>query len=266
KTTSNADLQAKHDQLLKLSEGVERKNKELAGTVASLQAEITVLKSKLEAAGQKSAASSDIDALKKELDAEKRSAKDKIDALQKTMQDEKKKADAKIAEYEEKLKKHEDKIASVKEESLAAMRKLIDDKATPKSLPMKVPAPPVSAPAPTQAPAPPADDSLDFASLDELDSKKSAAKSNLAFVNPYSTGEIGGAVDPLTDLKSFLNTVDPSKPIDPELKNLLGVISKNIEDDEEILKDLQKIKKKVKDKKLEALLDQTIKKIKEKRD
>jgi hypothetical protein len=109
---------------------------------------------------------------------------------------------------------------------------------------------------------------LDFASLDEIDLKPPASDggAGLAFVNPYSAGELGGEIDPLTDLKSFLNTVDPSKPLDPELKNLLVIISRKIEDDNEIVGDLQKIKRKVKDKKLDALLDETIKKIKEKRE
>ncbi len=89
--------------------------------------------------------------------------------------------------------------------------------------------------------------------------------SGLLFVNPYATGEIGAKIDPLQDLKSFLNNVDPSKPLDPELKKLLEIIAENMENDDDVLKDLRTIKKSVKDKKVEELIEETIKKINQKK-
>ncbi|MEX2684427.1 MAG: hypothetical protein Q6373_022845 [Candidatus Sigynarchaeota archaeon] len=217
---------------------LEKKNTDLAAEVSSLRAEIDVLKAKAESAEQRNATRGEIDDLKQQ-----------IDTLQKQLADERKKAkeaQEKIAESEEKIKKLENTAASAKEETHAAQRELIEQKATVKQK--------------EEA------EGLDFASLDEVEAKSpGAGGAGLAFVNPYSGGELGGEIDPLTDLKSFLNTVDPSKPLDPELKSLLDIVSKKIENDSEILGDLQKIKKKVKDKKLEALLDGTIKKIKEMR-
>jgi hypothetical protein len=215
-----------------LKAGLEKKNAVLASTVSSLQAEVAVLKAKAESTEGQKAASGEIDGLKK-----------KVESLQKSLDEESKKskqAQDKVDEYEEKLKKLENKAASAKEETHVAQRKLIEQKEAAKQM-----------------------DGLDFASLDEVETKPAAAGgASLAFVNPYSGGELGGEIDPLTDLKSFLNTVDPSKPLDPELKSLLDIISKKIESDDQIIPDLQKIKKKVKDKKLESLLDATIKKIK----
>jgi hypothetical protein len=52
-----------------------------------------------------------------------------------------------------------------------------------------------------------------------------------------STEESTGRIDPLSGLRSFLNTVDTSKHLDPELKKLLDSISKKIEADEEIIDD-----------------------------
>ncbi|HME56677.1 MAG TPA: hypothetical protein VKM55_31035 [Candidatus Lokiarchaeia archaeon] len=237
-----AALKAKNDELASLSEGLEKKSSDLEATISSLQAEITDLKAKGENAAPQETSSEELDELKK-----------RVADLEETMESERKKASEQASEYEDKIKEYEDKIAAVKEESTGKMRELIEEQEASKP----VPSPSVPSPAPMPA------ENLDFASLDELESN-SSDKSNLAFVNPYAASEIGGKVDPLTDLKSFLNTVDPSKPIDPELKRLLELLSKQIEDDEEIVKDLVKIKKKVKDKKLDALLDDTIKKIKEK--
>jgi len=236
-------IKAKNEELASLNESLDNKTKDLEATIGSLQAEIAGLKAKTETAAPQESNAEELDALKK-----------KVSDLEESLDNEKKTAEEKASEYEDKIKSYEDKMAAAKEESEGKMRELIEEKESPKQVPSapKVPSP---VPAPVQ--------NLDFASLDELDSK-SSNKEDLAFVNPYAASEIGGKVDPLTDLKSFLNTVDPSKPIDPELKRLLELISKQIEDDSEIVKDLVKIKKKVKDKKLDALLDETIKKIKEK--
>ncbi|MBN2151002.1 MAG: hypothetical protein JW839_06140 [Candidatus Lokiarchaeota archaeon] len=216
--------------------GLERQNADLAGKVSSLEAEIAVLKAKAEGSDAQKGAAGEVDGLKKQ-----------VESLQKDLADERRKSKEaldKVAESEEKLKKLENKAASAKEESHIAQRELIVQKEAAKQM-----------------------EGLDFASLDEVETKPpgggGGGGAGLAFVNPYSGGELGGEIDPLTDLRSFLNTVDPSKPLDPELKSLLDIVSKKIESDTDILPDLQKIKKKVKDKKLESLLDGTIKKIKD---
>ncbi len=215
--------------------GLEKKNAELAGQVFKLQAEIGTLKAKADSGEKQKAAAGDVEDLKsqieslqKSLDAERKKSKEAID---------------KISDSEEKLTKLENKAASAKEESTVAQRKLIEQKEAAKQM-----------------------NGLDFASLDEVETKPAGAGgASLAFVNPYLGGELDGEIDPLTDLRSFLNTVDPSKPLDPELKSLLDIVSKKIETEEEIIPDLQKIKKKVKDKKLESLLDEAIKRIKDAR-
>lgn len=212
--------------------GLEKKNHDLTTTITSLQAEIAALKAKAEGAAESKAALGDVEALKqqvatlqKELEAEREKAKD---------------AREKIAEYEEKLKTLENKAASAKEESQIAQRKLIEQKEAAKQM-----------------------EGLDFASLDEVDTKPSAGGGNgLSFVTPNSGGELGVEIDPLTDLRSFLNTVDPSKQLDPELKGLLDIVSRKIENDADILGDLQRVKKKIKDKALESLIDDAIKSIK----
>lgn len=232
-------LQSKNDELASLNESLENKTKDLEATTSTLQAEIADLKAKAENDAPQEASTEELEALKRQ-----------VGELQETIENERKKADERASEYEDKIKEYEDKVAAIKEESAGKMREFIEEKESPKPVAL-----PTSSPEPSE--------NLDFASLDELDSKSSET-SGLAFVNPYIASEIGGKVDPLTDLKSFLNTVDPSKPLDPELKRLLELISKQIGDDDEIVNDLQKVKKRVKDKKLDALLDDTIKKIMEK--
>jgi hypothetical protein len=232
-------VKAKFTDAEKLKTGLEKKNAELASTVSSLQAEVAVLKAKAESAEVPKVGTEEIDGLKAQIESLQKS----LDTERKNLDAERKKSKEaleKISESEEKLTKLETKAASAKEESKVAQRKLIEQKEAAKQM-----------------------DGLDFASLDEVENKPAATGgASLAFVNPYSGGEVGGEIDPLTDLRSFLNTVDPSKPLDPELKSLLDIVSKKIETEEQIIPDLQKIKKKVKDKKLESLLDATIKKIK----
>nr|MDO8087139.1 hypothetical protein [Candidatus Sigynarchaeum springense] len=250
-TALQAELEGLKDIKARLSEVenqkavLEKNNTDLAAELSSLKAEINVLKAKAEGADQHNATEGEIADLKQQ-----------IDSLQKQLADERKKsqdAQEKLIESDEKIRKLENKAASAKEETHAAQRELIVQKEAVK-----------------QKEEAKQSEGLDFASLDDVDTKSPGlgggiGGAGLAFVNPYSGGELGGEIDPLTDLKSFLNTVDPSKPLDPELKSLLDIVSKKIENDSEIIGDLQKIKKKVKDKKLDALLDGTIKKLKEAR-
>jgi len=170
--------------------------------------------------------------------------KQKSIALKSELENVQKKKDKEIShlksESDEKIKKLEDKIALLEEENTKSKRQVLEAEKKSDKI-----------------------EKLDFASLDTIDSGKS--KSELSFVNPYSSSSDGAKIDPLMDLKSFLNTVDPSKPLNPELKNLLDSIMKKIENDDTIIKSLESIKKKVKDKKLGKLLDDSIKLIKNKR-
>nr|MDO8115705.1 hypothetical protein [Candidatus Sigynarchaeota archaeon] len=200
------EIQAKHDELLSLSEGLEKNNKDLKNTISALQSEITELKSRLEAAGKVPGASDEIQKLKDNLEKEKIAS---IDARVES----KKKLEATIAEYENKVKALENKVASYKEQLEKNQRDTMKKEEGPVA-----PLPAVPKPAS-------AENELDFITIPEEDAP--ADNAGLLFVNPYATGEIGSKIDPLQDLKSFLNTVDPSKPLDPELKKLLEIIAEN---------------------------------------
>ncbi len=103
------EIQTKHDELLSLSEGLEKNNKELKGTISELQSEITILKSRLEAASKGAGSGEEIKKLKEDLEKEKIAS---IDARVES----KKKLESTVAEYENKLKALEDKAASYKEQ------------------------------------------------------------------------------------------------------------------------------------------------------
>ncbi|MHA1791802.1 MAG: hypothetical protein ACTSVI_04095 [Promethearchaeota archaeon] len=219
--------------------GLEKENEDLKKTINTLQKDIAKLKDDLEKSKNTAVDSKELDKIKKDLEAEKKKSEEKIGKLRKELEDMKKKYEDEIDDLK---KKHEDEIAKLKEDAEKTSRKLIEAEQKLKDL-----------------------ETLDFVDVSAMDeNNNSKDSSGLTFVNPYSSGEPGVKVDPLNDLKSFLNTVDPSKPIDPQLKNLLETISEQMQSDETILKSLENIKKGIKDKKLSTLIEDTIKKVKEK--
>ncbi|MBD3188373.1 hypothetical protein GF325_16175, partial [Candidatus Bathyarchaeota archaeon] len=196
-------------------------NEKLKSTVSSLQADISSLKQKLDNAESKSGDEGKAAKLEASLEKEKKASTAKIKELEKELSSLKETQESKINELKT---KHEDAIAGMKEEISDLKRKIIEKEEALKEM-----------------------GELTFAPIDAEDQGQDDG-SGLSFVNPYSAGGVGAKVDPLKDLKSFLNTVDPSKPLDPELKNLLEVITQKMQDDNTIIESLKNIKKGTKDK------------------
>ncbi|MHA1998089.1 MAG: hypothetical protein ACTSU9_08220 [Promethearchaeota archaeon] len=224
--------------------GLKKENAKLKGDISSLQGEISKLKADLEKAKAAPAPAPTPagDAKKiKALEAEIKKDAEKIKSLEREITDEKVKKEEEINEIKAKT---EDEISNLKAKVDELKRKLLESPEEEKGG---------------------GSNELTFAPLDNLG--KDAANSDsssLSFVNPYSAGGTGAKVDPLNDLKSFLNTVDPSKPLDPELKDLLEVITKKMMDDSTIIESLENIKKGTKDKRVQKMVAETIKSIKKK--
>lgn len=217
--------------------------KQLAGEIEELKAVQDRLREKNdELKGTVSSLQAEIASLKEKLEAPAATPVDSgaVKDLEASLASERKASEEKIAAKEASIKRLEGSVADLQAKLDAANRKVLE-----------APAAPVK------------EDGLDFASLDTIDD--AAGGPSLTFVNPYSAGDVGAKVDPLNDLKSFLNTVDPSKPLDPALKSLLSDISTRLEQDDEAVETLEAIKKQVKDKALAGMVDDVIHKILAKR-
>ncbi|MHA1700526.1 MAG: hypothetical protein ACTSWN_16935 [Promethearchaeota archaeon] len=256
-------LSSKIEELEREKEQLTDANEKLKSQISSMQEEIIDFKQKLEAAENKAKASEEINeykeklsALEKELSEEREKSKSseakiselkkELEAAKQEIEKQKKKiqeAEAGIKEeYEERLTDYEDKYNKLKEKNAELERKVIELQDELKK-----------------------NEELTFAPVEDIpQGAKNNANAGLTFVNPYASGELGAKIDPLTDLKSFLNTVDPSKPIDPELRNLLNTLINKLENDEEIIKALIDIQKQAKDEKLTKLVEDLIDKIKSK--
>ncbi|MFX0098550.1 MAG: hypothetical protein ACFFCS_03145 [Candidatus Hodarchaeota archaeon] len=266
------DAKAKESEKLK---DLEASNEKLKSDIDSLKKEMdeAVSKVKEEAKGEPESLQKDLDEIarlkqaKVSADSEISTLKNNISALQSEITDLKNKLEtAKPADDSGKISdlitqldqlqksnaeeiqnlksSYEDKIASLQNDNESIKRQLLEAEEKVKS-----------------------SEELSFAPISELDKAESDAgdAEGLMFVNPYAaTTGVKAKVDPLSDLKSFLNTVDPSKPLNPELKNLLNTIVKRMQEDKETIQLLGQIKMQVKDRMVGSLLEEVINKIKEK--